>query len=66
MYICVENDKIYIMGILNVTPDSFSDGGRFFSLENAVRQALTMQEEGVSKLLELHTAEMAKQLGLDE
>ncbi|MBQ6864583.1 MAG: dihydropteroate synthase [Clostridia bacterium] len=49
-FVCRENtyynDKIYIMGILNVTPDSFSDGGRFFSLENAVRQALTMQEEG--------------------
>lgn len=40
------NDKIYIMGILNVTPDSFSDGGRFFMPENAVRQALQMQDDG--------------------
>ncbi|MBR3954573.1 MAG: dihydropteroate synthase [Clostridia bacterium] len=42
------NDKIYIMGILNVTPDSFSDGGRFFAVEDAVRQALQMQEEGAN------------------
>ena len=35
-----------IMGILNVTPDSFSDGGRFFTLDDAVKQALQMSEEG--------------------
>ena len=29
-----------IMGILNVTPDSFSDGGRYESAELAVKQAL--------------------------
>lgn len=40
------NDKIYIMGILNVTPDSFSDGGMFFTVENAVEQALQMQKGG--------------------
>ncbi len=34
------------MGVLNVTPDSFSDGGRFASVENAVAQALKMVEEG--------------------
>lgn len=34
------------MGILNVTPDSFSDGGRFFSTRRAVSRALHMQEEG--------------------
>ena len=34
--------------------------------EADVLYGVTMQEEGVSKLLELHTAEMAKQLGLDE
>ncbi len=31
--------KTHIMGILNVTPDSFSDGGRFFDIKEAVRQA---------------------------
>lgn len=34
------------MGILNVTPDSFSDGGKFNSLEKAVTQALRMEKEG--------------------
>lgn len=38
--------KTYIMGILNVTPDSFSDGGLFLDRENAVQQALRMQAEG--------------------
>ena len=31
--------KAVLMGILNVTPDSFSDGGEFFSLESALDQA---------------------------
>jgi dihydropteroate synthase len=34
------------MGILNVTPDSFSDGGRHFRMEDAVERALTMVKEG--------------------
>ncbi|MBI5409678.1 MAG: dihydropteroate synthase [Nitrospirae bacterium] len=34
------------MGILNVTPDSFSDGGKFFDQDRAVGQALKMQEDG--------------------
>lgn len=34
------------MGILNVTPDSFSDGNEFFSLERAVERALEMQTQG--------------------
>jgi len=35
-----------IMGILNVTPDSFSDGGKFFSTKDAVKQAIRMEKEG--------------------
>ncbi|MDO8706567.1 MAG: dihydropteroate synthase [Sulfuricaulis sp.] len=35
-----------VMGILNVTPDSFSDGGVFLSRENAIAQALQMVREG--------------------
>jgi dihydropteroate synthase len=35
-----------IMGVLNVTPDSFSDGGRFFSTEKAVERGLSMSQEG--------------------
>lgn len=38
--------RTYIMGILNITPDSFSDGGCFFNSDNAVRHALQMVEEG--------------------
>ncbi|UCH81070.1 MAG: dihydropteroate synthase [Nitrospiraceae bacterium] len=38
--------KTYIMGILNVTPDSFSDGGRFLDEQSAVQQALRMVKEG--------------------
>ena len=34
------------MGILNVTPDSFSDGGRFNQLDIALKHALQMQQEG--------------------
>ena len=34
------------MGVLNVTPDSFSDGGRFFDPERAVAQGLAMAAEG--------------------
>ncbi len=36
----------YFMGILNVTPDSFSDGGKYFSLEKAVLKAGELIEEG--------------------
>lgn len=39
--------KALVMGILNVTPDSFSDGGRFQSLEFAVNRAEEMISEGV-------------------
>ena len=35
-----------VMGILNVTPDSFSDGGRFDRPDSALKQALRMQQEG--------------------
>ena len=35
-----------VMGILNVTPDSFSDGGQFNRLDDALERALQMQEEG--------------------
>lgn len=38
--------RTQIMGILNVTPDSFSDGGQFNSVDAAVQQAKQMEEEG--------------------
>lgn len=40
------NNRTYIMGILNVTPDSFFDGGQWNSPEKAVEHALKMQEDG--------------------
>lgn len=39
-------NKSYIMGILNVTPDSFSDGGRYDDEDSAVSHAIQMLEEG--------------------
>ena len=37
-----------IMGIINTTPDSFSDGGLFESCEAAIDQAITLENEGAS------------------
>ena len=42
--------RTYVMGILNITPDSFSDGGNYDSIEAAVHQAERMIEEGVDIL----------------
>src|SRR5215213_8088074 len=43
-------EKTLVMGILNVTPDSFSDGGRFFSETEALKQAGKLIEEGADIL----------------
>lgn len=42
-----QSEKPLIMGILNVTPDSFSDGGRFSGRDQALAHALKMVEQGV-------------------
>lgn len=42
--------RTHVMGILNVTPDSFSDGGNFFGKDNALAQARRMVAEGASIL----------------
>ncbi|WP_195939500.1 dihydropteroate synthase [Romboutsia sp. 1001713B170131_170501_G6] len=39
--------RTYIMGILNVTPDSFSDGGDFNNIDKAINHAKEMVKEGV-------------------
>jgi dihydropteroate synthase len=39
-------ERPLVMGILNVTPDSFSDGNRFFSVTAAVERALEMERQG--------------------
>lgn len=43
-------DRTYIMGVLNVTPDSFSDGGRFQTIEAALAQAVSMVAAGADML----------------
>src|SRR3989338_3483560 len=40
------SDKTYVMGVLNVTPDSFSDGGKFFDREKAIDHGLRMVKDG--------------------
>jgi dihydropteroate synthase len=42
--------KTLLMGVVNVTPDSFSDGGRFFSTETAVQHGLQLAEQGADIL----------------
>jgi dihydropteroate synthase len=43
-------ERTLVMGVLNVTPDSFSDGGRFFDLDVAVKVAVRMAEDGADIL----------------
>ncbi len=43
-------ERTLIMGVLNVTPDSFSDGGKFFDVDAAVRRALEMEKCGADIL----------------
>ncbi len=38
--------KTHVMGVLNVTPDSFSDGGKFMKLDNAIAHAKQMESDG--------------------
>ena len=46
----IELERPAVMGVLNVTPDSFSDGGRFVSLDDALRQAEQMVADGAAIL----------------
>jgi dihydropteroate synthase len=43
-------ERTLVMGILNVTPDSFSDGGKFLARDHAVAHALQMLDEGADIL----------------
>jgi dihydropteroate synthase len=43
-------DRTYMMGVLNVTPDSFSDGGQFATVAAAVDQAMAMAKAGADVL----------------
>ena len=56
------------MGVLNVTPDSFSDGGRFVRLDDAVERGVQMAEEGAA-IIDVggeSTRPGAQPVGLDE
>lgn len=46
----VWSERPYVMGVVNVTPDSFSDGGRFFHFSDAVAHAERLIEEGADIL----------------
>lgn len=57
-----------VMGVLNVTPDSFSDGGRFVQLDDAVERGVQMAEEGAA-LIDIggeSTRPGAQPVGVDE
>lgn len=43
-------DRPFVLGVVNVTPDSFSDGGRFATAEDAVRHGVRLAEEGADGL----------------
>lgn len=43
-------ERTYVMGILNVTPDSFSDGGQYTNIDSALRQAECMIQDGADIL----------------
>lgn len=45
-FLQLPTDRTIVMGILNVTPDSFADGGRYENLESAVARGLLMMGEG--------------------
>jgi len=46
----VLGERTLVMGVLNVTPDSFSDGGEFLAWRKAVRHALRMERDGADIL----------------
>ena len=45
-FLALLGTRSLVMGILNITPDSFSDGGKFFSLDAAMRQAQKLADDG--------------------
>lgn len=43
-------ERTLIMGVLNITPDSFSDGGKFFDVQKAINHAVAMERDGADVL----------------
>ena len=61
-------ERPVVMGVLNVTPDSFSDGGKFIRLDDAVERGVRMAEEGAA-IIDVggeSTRPGAQAVGLDE
>ena len=61
-------ERPVVMGVLNVTPDSFSDGGKFVRLDDAVERGVRMAEEGAA-VIDVggeSTRPGAQAVGLDE
>ncbi len=53
MYVLINNPftcGYHVMGVLNVTPDSFSDGGQYFNLDKAIAQGLSLVHQGATLL----------------
>jgi len=44
----IDDNRTHVMGILNVTPDSFSDGGRFVTMDKIIQRADQMVQEGAT------------------
>ena len=44
------HERTHIMGVLNITPDSFSDGGHYFQRDQAIEHGLTMAEDGADMI----------------
>jgi dihydropteroate synthase len=47
---CTLGQRTWLMGILNITPDSFSDGGLYYNKQNAVNRGIQLIEEGADIL----------------
>ena len=65
---CNWGERTYLMGVLNVTPDSFSDGGEFNSLSTALAQAQRLVESGAD-IIDIggqSTRPGAEQISLEE
>jgi dihydropteroate synthase len=61
-------EKTHLMGVLNITPDSFSDGGLFFDKDKAIAHGMKMAEEGAD-IIDIggeSTRPGSKPLGLEE
>ena len=44
-------DRVALMGVLNVTPDSFSDGGRYQDTLSAIEHARAMAAQGADRMV---------------